>query len=309
MFVSIRGRVLLNVEALNMTESVGNYVKHRRVPVILPDGGYTTYFVPAVSGESIAHGFQVVLAEIAKNNGLPVCKLCEKGIFLKSTNNAVFKEAFGKDAPNNEQELEKSVLNDCLVEDIGGFLYAEKMNVKRTSNFFTGYMIPVRETLESVVIEPQLHSRYALGTPFVQQQGQMIYYVELSSAVYTFSFDFDSKFVGKTTFSYQNAGKEVVNDRKKRIEVTIDAIKKFLIEFCFGAKKTRFMPVIDWESLVIAVSNDTWTIPSPFSKNYIENANKKLGKVNYTTKLFVYPKDGSFEEVVSNAMEEAKNRI
>ena len=28
-FVSVRGRVLINVEALNMTESVGNYVKHR----------------------------------------------------------------------------------------------------------------------------------------------------------------------------------------------------------------------------------------------------------------------------------------
>ncbi|MEM3384541.1 MAG: type I-A CRISPR-associated protein Cas7/Csa2, partial [Nitrososphaeria archaeon] len=28
-FISIRGRLLLNVEALNMTESVGNYVKHR----------------------------------------------------------------------------------------------------------------------------------------------------------------------------------------------------------------------------------------------------------------------------------------
>ena len=52
MFVSVRGRVLINVEALNMTESVGNYVKHRRVPVILPTGGYTAFFVPAISGET-----------------------------------------------------------------------------------------------------------------------------------------------------------------------------------------------------------------------------------------------------------------
>ena len=55
LFVSVRGRVLINVEALNMTESVGNYVKHRRVPVISPKT-YATYFVPAISGESIAHG-------------------------------------------------------------------------------------------------------------------------------------------------------------------------------------------------------------------------------------------------------------
>lgn len=313
MFVSIRGRVLLNVEALNMTESVGNYVKHRRVPVILPSNGYTTIFVPAISGESIAHGFQLVLAEIAREKNLPVCKLCEKGIFLKSTNNSVFSAAFGEDAPSNDFEFEKKVLNKCVVEDVGGFLYAERMNVKRTSNFFTGYMIPVKETLENVVIEPQLHSRYALGTPFVQhrgqQRGQMIYYVELSSAVYTFSFDFDSKFIGKATFSYQHAGEEVVTNKKQRIETALESIKKFLIEFCFGAKKTRFMPVIEWESLVIAVSGDTWTVPSPFSKNYVENAKKKLEKVNYKTKLFIYPEQGSFEEVISDAIDDAKKRI
>jgi len=310
MFLSVRGRVLLNVEALNMTESVGNYVKHRRVPVILPEGGYTTLFVPAISGESIAHGFQALLAEVAKKKGLPVCKLCERGIFLKSTNKNVFREAFGREPPD---DLEEEVIRGCIVEDIGGFLYAGEANVKRTSNFFTGYMIPAKESLENSLIEPQLHSRYALGTPFVgreqEQRGQTIYYVELSSAVYIFSFDFDARFVGKTTFSYENVGREVVGDRKSRIEAALEAFQKFLIEFWFGAKKTRFMPIIEWESLLLAVSDDVWTVPSPFAKNYIEKAKKKLEKVNCNTKLFVYPEMGSFEEVVIEAVEEAKKRI
>jgi CRISPR-associated protein Csa2 len=196
-FVSIRGRVLLNVEALNMTESIGNYVKHRRVPVVSPKT-YTTYFVPAISGESIAHGYQVVLAKIAQDMGLPVCKLCKKGIFLKSTNEKVIEHAFGTNVPSSEKELEETVIKNCIVEDIGGFLYAHGgRNVKRTSNFSTGYMIPVNEAIESVVIEPQLHSRYALGTEFVKRSGeglagQMIYYVEIASAPYTFSFDLDT---------------------------------------------------------------------------------------------------------------------
>lgn len=311
MFVSIRGRVLVNVEALNMTESVGNYVKHRRVPVIIPET-YTTYFVPAVSGESIAHGFQVVLAEEGKKNGLPVCKLCEKGIFLKSTNEEVFKGAFGQNPPNNEFEFEKFVVSNCLVEDVGGFMYAPRTggNVKRTSNFSTGYMIPVKEVLENVVIEPQLHSRYALGTPYVKEgAGQMIYYVELSSALYTFSFDLDTRYIGCATFNYEQAGTEVVNDRKKRIEVTLDAIKRFLIEFMFGAKKTRFLPIVEWESLIIAVSDDVWTVPAPFTKNYIEKARKKMERVSYNTKLFVYPDDGEFEDVVISGIEEAKSRL
>ncbi len=309
MFISIRGRVLVNVEALNMTESVGNYVKHRRVPVIIPET-YATYFVPAISGESIAHGFQEVLAEEAKKNDLPVCELCKKGIFLKSTNESVFKESFGQDPPKDEFEFERIVVGNCLVEDVGGFLYAPKAggNVKRTSNFYTGYMIPTKEALENVVIEPQLHSRYALGTKFVEE-GQMIYYVELSSAVYTFSFDLDTGYIGRATFVYDKAGQDIVNDRKKRIEVTLNALQKFLIEFMFGAKKTRFLPVVEWESLVMAVSDDVWTVPSPFTKNYIDKARKKLERVSYDTKLFVYPEQGEFEEVVIDAIDEAKQKL
>ena len=189
--------------------------------------------------------------------------------------------------------------------------------MKRTSSFYTGYMIPTKEALENVVIEPQLHSRYALGTKFVEGgQGQMIYYVELSSAVYTFSFDLDTRYIGKATFVYDKAGQDVVDDRKKRVEVTLNAIQKFLIELMFGAKKSRFLPVVEWESLVIAVSDDVWTVPSPFTKNYIQRANNKLQKmkeqnIDCNTKLFIYSKDSDkvFEEVVIDAIKEAKNRL
>jgi len=309
MFLSIRGRVVVNVEALNMTESVGNYVKRRRVPVIMPDT-YTVYFVPAISGESIAHGYQQILAEVAVNNNLNVCDLCKQGIFLKSTNNEVLKYALKITTFSNVDDLETQIVNKCIVEDVGGFLYAEKENLKRTSSFYIGYMIPVKEALEGTVIEPQLQTRYALGTPFVKKGtlGQMIYYVEISSSSYVFSFDFDSKFVGKATFSTEKVGTPLVNDRKQRVIVALQALKKFLIEFMFGAKKTRYLPVVDWESLVIAVSDDVWTVPSSFTKNYIERAEQKLKAVNYNTKLFVYPRDGGFEEVINRAIAEASNR-
>jgi len=333
-FLSIRGRVILNVEALNMTESVGNYVKHRRVPVIVPtESGFITYFAPAISGESIAHGFQEVLAQEAMKANLPVCNLCKKGIFLKSTNEKVLNEAFkGKDL-SKEKDLEKFIVENCVVEDIGGFLYAEEENIKRTSNFYTGYMIPTKEALSNSVIEPQLHSRYALGTPFVKKEegqkkgeGQMIYYVELSSACYTFSFDFDSKYVSKLTFSYEKAGSDVLNpeDRVKRIELALESIKKFLTESLFGAKKTRFTPISSWESIALAVSDDVWTVPSPFVAKYIENTAKKMKSISYGTKVYMYIEDKklitedvkksvtlseSFEETIKSAIEDAKERV
>jgi CRISPR-associated protein Csa2 len=335
-FISLRGRVVLNAEAMNMTESVGNYVKHRRVPVVLPKT-HTTYFVPAISGESVAHGFQTTLAEEATKAGVSVCKLCQKGIFLKSTNLSVIKSAFSDEVPkwlgidaewnemteiarkkkkSDEEErkltdfqdklsfvLESSIIKNCIVEDVGGFLYAEENigdfrvgGVKRTSNFYVGYMIPAAEVIESTVTHPQLHSRYALGTPFVRERGQMIYYVELSSACYTFSFDLDTRYIGKTSFVYEKAGESVVNDWEKRIDTTLNALQKLLVELMFGAKKTRFLPVIDWESIAIAVSKEPWTVPSPFSADYIKKALDKLKKINADTQLFVYINPHIFED-------------
>jgi len=309
-FISIRGRVAINVEALNMTESVGNYVKHRRVPVMLKDadGSYSVYFMPAISGESIAHGLQAAIAALSKENGLKVCKLCEKGIFLKSTNKEVFKESFGKDA--DEKNIEKTIIENCVVEDLGGFLYAEAANVKRTSNFYVGYMIPVYEVAKNVVIEPQLHSRYALGTKFVEEQGQMLYYVELTSSVYTFSLDIDTRYIGRLTFDVNEAGKEVISsdERLKRAYVLLDAAKALIVENSFGAKKTRFLPIIGWESMVIAVSDKPWTVPSPFTQDYINNAKRKCEKISYNTKLYIYEGDG-FESFLHDTIEEIKARL
>ncbi len=341
-FVSIRGRVILNAEALNMTESVGNYVRHRRVPVVMRRGTeYVTIHVPAVSGEAVAHGYQELLAREALSMNLPVCKLCSKGIFLKSAKIDIIAHAHGEELANmakggakskpkkaNQQELahefEKAIIKGCVVEDVGGFLYAERggaelKQVKRTSNFYVGYMIPVAEGLEAAVTEAQLHSRYALGTEFVEKgeegrgEGQMIYYVEIASAPYTFSFDLDTKYVGKTTFVTAHAGEPAVSEeeRIKRIEAALNALKKLILELGFGAKKTRFLPTTEWESLAIAVSDDVWTVPSPFSRDYIEAARKKLSVISEGTKLHVYEagKGKTLEEVLNEAIRDALDRL
>jgi len=339
-FVSVRGRIILNAEALNMTESVGNYVRHRRVPVVMRRGTeYVTIHVPAVSGEAIAHGYQELLAKKALSMGLNVCKLCSKGIFLKSANldivthahgdavaNIVKGKAKGKEGTQKlAHEFEKALIKGCVVEDVGGFLYAERggkvsvKQVKRTSNFYVGYMIPVAEGLAAAVTEAQLHSRYALGTEFVEReegergQGQMIYYVEIASAPYTFSFDLDARYVGKTTYVTAYAGEEAVDkeERVKRIKAALNALKKLVLELGFGAKKTRFLPTIEWESLVIAVSDNVWTVPSPFSANYIEAAKKKSSLISEGTKLHIYEagKEKTLEEVLEEAIEDAVARL
>ncbi|NON61640.1 type I-A CRISPR-associated protein Cas7/Csa2 [Acidianus sp. RZ1] len=334
-YVSVRGRVWLQAEAANMVESVGNYVKHRRAPIIVKseEGDYVTYFVPTISGESVAHVYQTILAKKAEGAKEPVCSLCKRGIFLKSTNKDVIKDAISFEPPEAKgkkadtisiaDQIEEAVIKGCTVEDVGGFLYAGNPNVKRTSNFYTGYMVPVKEVLSSVSIDPQLQSRYALGTKFVgagesNASGQMIYYVEVSSALFTFAFDLDTSLIGKRTFNVSSYGSPVIKDQdiKERSKASLDALKELLLEFPVGAKRTRFDPVDKtWESIAIATSDDVWTLPSPFSSDYIERAKAKISKVSNNTKVFTYPKNSgiqsydTFEEAVINAIEEAKKRV
>ena len=335
MYVSVRGRIWLQAEAANMVESVGNYVKHRRVPVVVKEGGsFLTFFVPAVSGESVAHAYQTVLAEEMKRINEKVCKLCEKGIFLKSSNSEIYEEVVGSKPPSAGKkedasavagQIERSIVLNCAVEDVGGFLYAGDPNVKRTSSFYTGYMIPVREALRVFSIDPQLHSRYALGTKFVRAgeegaSGQMIYYVEVSSALFSFSFDLDTKFVGKYSFHVENYGKALVQPASSlnRVRASLRALRRFLLEFPVGAKRTRFNPAeVRWDSIAIAVSDDVWTMPPSFTGDYMQRAVEKKSAVSYNTTIHAYAEEGckgdrcyrTPEEAVTKAVEDAEGRL
>ena len=319
-YVSVRGRIWLEAEAANMVESVGNYTKHRKVPVVVEEENrYATYLVPSISGESIAHTYQSLLAKRLIGIKEPVCKYCSQSIFLKSANCDILRESFSeklKDADCkklDETTIENTVIENCAVEDIGGFLYAStNKNVKRTSSFMAGYMIPVREALATSSVEPQLHSRYALGTK-VMSEGQMIYYVELGSAVYTFSFDITTESIGKVTFNSENYMKKIITDEsiKTRSCAALDALKELLLEFPVGAKRTRFIPNEGWESIAIAVSDDVWTVPSSFVSSYIDEAKKKLEKYGANTKLYYYPDENNRKsvEVISEAIDYAKSKL
>ena len=89
-WLSLSWRARVNVEALNMAESIGNYIKHRRAPIaVYENGRYVLRYVPAISGESIAHAYQEWLAEEASKTGLSVCDMCKKGEFVKHGSRAI----------------------------------------------------------------------------------------------------------------------------------------------------------------------------------------------------------------------------
>ena len=81
MFLSISARLLVNVEALNMVESVGNVVRHRRAPIIVPSqdkNEYVLVYTPVISGENLANAYQRWLAQLAKQESLPCVVIVKK---------------------------------------------------------------------------------------------------------------------------------------------------------------------------------------------------------------------------------------
>ncbi len=296
-FVSISARLLINVEALNMVESIGNVTRHRRATVIVFDknrNSYSKVEVPAISGESIAHAFQEALVLSARTiygDGAPICAWCARGEFFKSMDNKHTMDA-AKDI-KNPAKFEEVIIKNCLVEDIGGFLRADRPPVKRTSRFQVGYLVPTYDAISSTVLDTQFHVRHAPSEVAKERkekreerevQAQMIYYVETGGAVYGFNMNIDIDGIGKTSMLEV---KDVLSrdEREKRIRTVMSALLIILSSNMFGAKRTRFLPIIDVKSAIAAVSDPIpFTVAPAMNKDFIESTLRKRNRFLEVTK-------------------------
>lgn len=291
-FLSLSARILLNVEALNMVESVGNFVRHRRAPIAVPTGtGFMLKYVPVISGESIAHSYQELLADAGIKSGIKVCSNCSAGIFIKHSDDPVLEDWAKKAIKEGEEAFEKAIIQNCFVEDVGGFMYAGGKPVKRTSRFQVGYMVPALDAITSTAVEAQFHVRYAKTT-----EAQSIYNVEVGSAVYTLGFNIDVDGIGVLSSSKTELA-VTKEERLKRVELAIKSLNTMLSNALFGAKRSRFTPIWKVLNAVAVVSHPIPIIAEPpHTKDYIVNTSRKAessiellnkGKVNLNETVWV----------------------
>jgi len=133
----LSARVVVNVEAMNMVEAIGNVVSHGKAARVyrVREGQKERYeirTVSVVSGEALRRAIQRALTEVAEGVGLPVCSWCRRGEFVRhgvvmgeffcdaegEGGVAGFEEAAGRSI----YEAERLILGSCIVEDVGGFL-------------------------------------------------------------------------------------------------------------------------------------------------------------------------------------------
>ncbi|MGC9227521.1 type I-A CRISPR-associated protein Cas7/Csa2 [Caldivirga sp.] len=269
LWLSFSARYLVNVEDLNNVESAGNYVRHRRAPLVYMDNGsYVVSYVPAISGEMIAHGYQENLVLVARQLNLPVDSLAEQGYFIKRGSDDKLHEGTKCSAIKNTLDYEKCVIEEDVIEDVAGFLNPNKV-VKRVSNIAFSYMIPALDAVKKATLTPQFHVRYA---PQAQRGQQSIYNIEVGSSSYIVTGYLDIGGIGCT----QNQQYQCISDRLNRVNAALGALVLTLTQFMFGAKRTRVNPVIDIEAVMVTLGE------KPFNAAPLTLSN---GKLDDTVKL------------------------
>ncbi len=328
-YVGVSARILVNVAALNMAENVGNVIRHKKAPVVVNlKNRFVLRYVPVISGQSIAHGYQELLAGLADKRKLPVCPMCKNGVFLKHSSKDIFKDLQRLDAKYIESlnkileekdvvekayKFEKELIKNCVVEDVGGFLFTD-IPVKRTSRFYSGYAIPSMAYLESAATEAQFHVRYDIRP---ERGRQAIYCVEASSALYALNMALDVDGIG----CLSAIKKEELEERRERQEVAIEALAHLVAGLGFGAKKSRFLPQWEVESLVVTVSHPLPFNPVPAhrddymieTKEFAESLESEMKKIfkdeESYVKIIYYKSKNSPAQVPEEKAEKAKTPL
>jgi CRISPR-associated autoregulator DevR family len=247
-FVSFGFRFRVNVEAMNMVESVGNYSRHRVAPIIrrfIEDDKvrYEVQFLPVVSGQSVANAYMRALTDLAVSRNIPVCDMCRS-----------YMELGGFPKRPNELKDVAVRIQECAVEDITGFMAAPPgggQAVRRTSRVQFSYLIPDADSARHVSPMPQFHVRYG-------KEEQMIFNVESGSAIYTLITNIDVDGIGRV-----DSNKIVVNNRRDRITLAIEALALMINGGYVGAKKSRYFPQMEPLGAVAVVSHPYPLVVSP----------------------------------------------
>jgi CRISPR-associated protein Csa2 len=309
-YLSMSVRVLANVEALNAVESLGNIIRHRKATIVIPRSVGTSrrlelVSVPVISGEALRHGYQCTLANLASVSGKPVCTFCSTCEFVKHGVRPLI-ERFEPQlynaisAKSTLAEKERVIMENCVVEDVGGFLIPLEPPVRRTSRLYISYMIPSLADLK-FSSEVQFHTR---GAPQAnnlvdlirkekervreEERPQSLYYVESSSAVYTFSATLDLSGIGVTSNCDKSDGGKLVcekldsGERLERARLAILALAELVKGGVFGGKQSSYRPHWIPLSVVVSISRPLRFMTAPAHKHEYVRETYELASRNAT---------------------------
>jgi len=275
--LSISGEITLNLHSLNNEGGEGNQIITRQVTIVDKDG--IAHTVNAISGDMFKHIHAVHLAQLAKEQKLPLSSYAEK-----LDPNRISKDDFLTYFKNNSKknndssaDIVSAMIDICTICDTHGILITDKIgdnkkssNTPRKSTVEFGWTvgIPGKNNTESYI-----HTKLVADASGVRgegsNEGQNIFHRPANHGVYAFICSIDVYRIGFNDISRSYPIDDIA--RVNRYKALMQSLLSTFIN-PKGAMTSTQKPHITDIKGVVSVSNKLLPAPtiSAINENYLE---------------------------------------
>lgn len=318
--ISISGEITLNLHSLNNEGGEGNQIITRQVTIVDKNG--ETHTVNAISGDMFKHIHAVHLAQLAKEQNLPLSNYAEK-----LNPNRISKDDFltyFKNNSNNKNEsssdIVSAMISICTICDTHGILITDKIgdnknssNTPRKSTVEFGWTvgIPGKNNTESY-----LHTKLVPDASGVRgegsNEGQNIFHRPANHGVYAMVCSIDVYRLGFNDISREYP----IDDsaRKSRYKVLIQSLLSSFINPKGAMTSTQKPHITDFKG-VVAVSHKLTPAPtiSALNEGYSAEIKKIAENLNKIETASIEIKEfnglGEFSTILTDLMDAEPYKI
>lgn len=280
---SISGEITLNLHSLNNEGGEGNQIITRQVTIVDKNGD--THTVNAISGDMFKHINAVHLAQLAKEQKLPLSTYAE-ALNPNRISKDDFLNYFNADQQNRENkssaDIVNAMINICTVCDTHGILITDKIgdnknssNTPRKSTVEFGWTvgIPNKTNTESY-LHTKLVTNAGSTTTTGSNEGQNIFHRPANHGVYALVCSIDVYRIGFNDIDR----KYPINDesRTKRYRALVQSLLSTFINPKGAMTSTQKPHITDFKGIVSISSKLT---PAPTISAINENYQSEIQKI------------------------------
>ncbi|MEM2173294.1 MAG: DevR family CRISPR-associated autoregulator [Thermoproteota archaeon] len=322
--LKLSGRILINLSSLSTEGAVGNYNPLQRASVVFRKSPGSKELdigeVPVITGNMLKHWHAIAVRDLevteAKSltNKPALCDDCLRGVMMRT---------------RLPLESEHSYIKKCVIDDLHGFLCAEReqketqpsasegkaeedaeksdeeergLAIRRESLIKIGNVLPVEEHVRrGVSIDSLIHNRIVLKkTGVVDENYMMPFRREYTSSYFAFYAVSDLTYVGvPMSDPYTDDGKLKIvipkDERLRRIGLAIDGFMAYFSDVR-GAGSSRSLPHTKLlEAIALISKRGTSPLISAFYEDYIEQTLTSLSSND--TIIIAYNIDEKIDEL------------
>ena len=285
--LSISGEITLNLHSLNNEGGEGNQIITRQVTIVDKNG--TTHTVNAISGDMFKHIHAVHLAQLAKEQGLPLSKYAQalNPNRISATEIAEYSKNNVAKANGTSADVVTAMIDICTVCDTHGILITDKVgenknssNTPRKSTVEFGWTVGISDKTNT---ESYLHTKLVADSAGVKgagsNEGQNIFHRPANHGVYAFVCNIDVYRIGfndiDRTYSIDNTA------RAARYKALVQSLLSSFINPKGAMTSTQKPHITDFKG-VVAVSNKLTPAPtiSALNEDYQSEIKKIAASIN-----------------------------